>query len=240
MVLNPGGIGSGRAHDLQGREFQDAESICNSGSLHLCVVADPVEASPITYSFGGTLDEPVNGTTSFTGTFSYELNAPGFETGQTTSGWGGAFGTLSIGDQTAVFQNGPANFPTTIRATFSIAAAGNDSFWFYGTNGTSAQGSVLQGAVMTIQMIGPLGGFPDLIGSLPTLNLSEFTFTQLSLSLTTEGPEFYGSITSLQALPQFSSVPEVTTVVHFAVLALGLAVYHRRGRIQLGTTDGAD
>src|SRR3954453_6313508 len=62
-------------------------------------------ASPVSYFFRGTLDQPYDGTNAFSGTFSYEAGTPGFGSGTLLSGAAGASASLNIGRQNYTFQS---------------------------------------------------------------------------------------------------------------------------------------
>ena len=73
-------------------------------SALVCLVTS-VQASPITYDFGGTLAQPYKGSSLFSGSFSLESSTAGFDGAKLVSGYAGASASLSIGGQTYRFQN---------------------------------------------------------------------------------------------------------------------------------------
>ena len=73
-------------------------------SALVCLVTS-VQASPITYDFGGTLAQPYKGSSLFSGSFSFESSTAGFGGGKLVSGDVGASASLTIGGQTFQFHN---------------------------------------------------------------------------------------------------------------------------------------
>jgi hypothetical protein len=202
----------------------------------VCIVgclAPSARAVPITYDFTAKLDQPINGTSTISGTFSHEKAAPGFEKGTLVSGFGGAGGSLTIAGQTFLFQNDfgfldghtSADHVPVIHATFVMDHDNQgigDAFTFSGVNGVPASGSAGQVAAMGINLLDPTGkAFPPSSPDLPTLNFGDFATRQITVTMTAGGPIVSGTITSFQAEPLPAAVPEPSALAICGMIGLG-------------------
>jgi hypothetical protein len=214
--------------------------------LVLATSAKHGTASPITYEFSGTLAQPINGSTAFSGTFSYELTTTEFGAGDLLTRSVGSHAMLNVGGKSFDFINysftelGPS--PTY---TFDANSKGQgDNFIFQGDRGTIASSSApsSQSAAMTIHLGDPSGtAFPASGTSLPKLNLSSFAIRDFSVTLNPpassamsavaraeSGGPVTGTITTLSVEAQ--TVPEPTTLALFTLIGLGVAARRRLRR----------
>jgi hypothetical protein len=203
-------------------------------SALVCLVTS-VQASPITYDFSGTLAQPYKGSSLFSGSFSFESSTAGFGGGKLVSGDVGASASLTIGGQTFQFHNiaiedtgnghaapqvvGPAN----VWYQFNHNNNGTgDSFDLHANNPVNVGSVGLPAAAMTIHLADPTGTalLPSDL-TLPSLDLNRFSVRQLGFSPTSDAPAMLGTITTLQA------VPEPSTLAFIFLVGLGLFFKHK-------------
>jgi PEP-CTERM motif len=216
-------------------------------ALVLAGIASRGAASPIAYDFSGTLAQPINGSTAFSGTVSFESTVTGFSNGNFFSSSVGAHATVIVGGQSYEFVDhsfSAQGSPSTYEFDANSKGQG-DNFTFVGpisasvvpspTNPTSSDANA-QGAAMMLHLGDPSGtAFPSSSPNLPALNLSSFSIRDLSVTIippspggmntdptTASGTTVSGTITSLTLEPQ--AVPEPTTLALFAMIGFGVAV----------------
>ena len=206
--------------------------------------ASRVAASPISYEFSGTLAQPLNGSTAFSGTVSYDPTTSGLSAGSFFSSSVGAHATLIVGGQSYEFVDhsfSAQGSPSTYQFDANSKGQG-DNFTFNGpisasvvpntANPTSSDANA-QGAAMTLHLGDPSGtAFPSSSPNLPPLDLARFSVRDLSVTIIPPSPGgmnaiadpifVTGTINSLSPEPQ--AAPEPTTLALFAMIGLGLAV----------------
>jgi hypothetical protein len=199
-------------------------------SALVCLVTS-AQASPITYDFSGTLAQPYKGSSLFSGSFSFESSTAGFGGGKLVSGDVGASASLTIGGQTFQFQNimiedtGAANAQQPVGVAnvwyqFNHNNNGTgDSFDLHANNPVNAPSVGLPSAAMTIHLADPTGTalLPSDL-TLPSLDLSRFSVRQFGFSPSPDAPDMLGTITSLQA------VPEPSTLAFVLLVGLGVVL----------------
>jgi hypothetical protein len=191
---------------------------------------DVARAVPITYNFSGSLDRPIDGASSFSGSLSFDNGTPGLSSYYEIEGQSGATATLQIGPDLFHFSNSMAQ-PANV--DFIFLHSGSDSFSLSATDGVPASNSVATGASLWIDLSGahtfPSDGYP-----MPTLNLNDFPSREFRMSV----PGFSGSSVSgtlrsfrLSTLPPHSPspvptpAPEPTTLAVFTLMGIGLAIH---------------
>jgi hypothetical protein len=199
----------------------------------LAFLVSSAQASPITYDFSGTLAQPYKGSSLFSGSFSYEHSSPGFSTGTVASGTEGARATLSIGGQTYTFQNLTVNPESGTAHPVDAApnvwwmfnhnnGSGGDTFDLHANNGIGANPPTAPMAAMTIHLADPTGtAFPASGLTMPSLNLNNFSVRQFSFSASPGTTAMVGTLTSLQV------VPEPSTIAMAVLVGLGLVLKRR-------------
>jgi hypothetical protein len=214
-------------------------------ALILCGTASRGTASPISYEFSGTLAQPINGSTAFSGTVSYDPTVSGLSNGNSFSSSVGANATLIVGGQSFDFvdhsfsaQGSPSSYQ------FDANSKGQgDNFTFVGPVSASVAPSATnppntdtsaEGASMTLHLGDPSGTtFPSSSPNLPALNLSNFSVRELNATIIwpstggmnstpPSGTTLTGTITSLSPEPQ--AAPEPSTLALCAMIGIGLAV----------------
>lgn len=193
-----------------------------------CLVcgASPALASPITYSFSGTLSQPYDGSTQFSGTVTYDTDLPLNSQVQPFTGWSYYMGTPPVSTEP------PASVAFTLGGTSSSSLGpvsnvevivahtqDNDSFnvfqQFSPANGLPAWANF---GISNDN----LSNTPPLSSTgLPTgLNLSAFSNgAQLTFGVMNgSGPEqvFTGTISAMVA------APEPASLLVFGILGVGL------------------
>ena len=184
-------------------------------SALVCLVTS-VQASPITYDFGGTLAQPYKGSSLFSGSFSLESSTAGFDGGKLVSGYAGASASLTIGGQTFRFQNIMIEDPaleTPSNQSEEPPASGINSITTPTAPVTrltcmrTTESTLVQPAypwpTMTIHLADPTGTalLPSDL-TLPSLDLNRFSVRQFGFSPSPDAPAMLGTITSLQAVPE--------------------------------------
>jgi len=193
-----------------------------------------VGASPVTYDFTGTLNQPVDGSTTFTGSFTINAN-PTVNPG---ASWVAESGsdvslTVNLGGRMINYVNTP-QFPDS--ATFQLAwfSASFMQAFLIGPPGVAAlpelefsvKGGGANGGNITFAMsFDKPGGVEQLS------NPQDVILPLNSIYVTVEDTEPYpasnqgsaGSITSIEAV----SVPEPSALVVSAMLGIAAMVYRR-------------
>jgi hypothetical protein len=158
-------------------------------------------ASPITYDFSGTLSQPVNGSTAFSGTFSYDETSSGVSNGLLVTGYTTAHATLSAGGQSYEFKNYLSTpWPPTSYEFDANSKGQGDNFTFLGRYGvnTSSSDPNAPTAAMTIHLGDPTGtAFPPTYLNLPEFILSKYSIRDFSVTLPSIGTPVAGTLTSL-------------------------------------------
>jgi hypothetical protein len=199
-----------------------------------CVSA--AKASPVSYTFSGTLAQPFNGSTQFSGTLSFDTNLPPHSGIQPSPGWSYYSGIPADGSSSPVFLtfnlgNTPSSsFGNVVNSEVIVAhTPTSDGFFVYqqypfaGTQNLSAEFGMSNN---NLTQPGPFNA------STPpgSLNLADFN-VGANLTLwgeTADGQQVQavGTIASLIP-PRMPPVPEPAPFVLFAVLGAGLIARRR-------------
>jgi hypothetical protein len=197
----------------------------------LLLAVSPAGASPVTYAFTGTFQQPFDGSTQFSGTLVYNTDLPAYPGIQPFPGWSYYAGvpndptapvsslTFQVGDTPSSTFGSVSNLEVIVAHTQA-----NDGFYLWeqfrsptGQNMTAEFGTVSNNLVQR----GPL---PSLAPP-SSLSLSDFSFgATLNLYGQTANGQWInvvGNITSL------TPVPEPSAPLVFAALGAGLAAYRR-------------
>ncbi len=214
------------------------------GVCLVCCAASAANAAPIGYAFTGTLSQPYDGSTQFSGTFSYDTNLLpfGINTPPPTLGSieyvGAPFGNGFVGitfnlpgNLTTSFlsPNGDLTYPSVVVTHTQSSDSINISQSF-----DSAPGQGLTGFVSlqnnNLVQAGPLSST-----SLPTgLSLADFSLGGVFLleGSIGNGPNLNisGTITSMTPLSASSEapVPEPSTILVFLIMGAGMALRLRK------------
>jgi hypothetical protein len=190
-----------------------------------------VNAAPIGYAFSGTLDQPYNGATQFSGNFTYDTDLPLTNSGNTS--------------QFSVYSGVPTN-PTEPPVSVNISIGSTswsfaggidimysqveDAFTVYGLP-ISVGGQQVYGQI-TLPYYHPGGPGIFSSGVIPTsLNLAEFNFspginffgTNASGQVTDLAWGTINSLTPLAGGGGESPVPEPSSIFVFLIISAGLA-----------------
>jgi hypothetical protein len=198
-----------------------------------------VRASPISYDFSGTLSQPYNGSTQFSGSFTYNTDLPAYPGITPSPGW--AYYSGVPADPSAPPVSLTFNLGTTASSSFGDIV--NDEVIVAHTQSTDAFFIDVQFANKGGQDLSAEIGFvndnfaqraPFNSSGPPTsLSLSEFDLGgNLTFSGTTaDGHQIdvVGAITSLVAA---SSVPEPGPIVVVLAMGAGFLGYRRRSNAE--------
>jgi hypothetical protein len=217
--------------------FAKGARMFTSGVRWLCVIAclvcgaSPALATPITYSFSGTLDQAYNGSTQFSGTVTYDTDLPLNPQVAPFTGWSYYLGTPTDSSEppaSVTFNLGGTSSsslgPVSNVEVIVSHTQANDSFnlfeQFSPSNGLPAW------ANFGISNNNATNSAPFSSTSLPSgLSLSAFSNgAQLSFGVTNgSGSEqlYTGTITAMTA------TPEPASVLIFGILGAGLWVSRR-------------
>jgi PEP-CTERM motif len=200
----------------------------------LLLAVSTADASPVSYAFTGTFQQPFDGSTQFSGTLVYNTNLPAYPGIQPSPGWS--------------YYSGVPTDPSAPVSSLTFQIGNTSSSSFGSLNNLEVivahtQGS--DGFFLQEQFLGPSGSFltaelgmandnrvqggPFASSALPaSLNLSDFSIgADLTLNgqdASGQGFNVVGTITSLTPIGQ---VPEPSTGLVFAVLGAGLVGLHR-------------
>jgi len=191
-----------------------------------------IEASPITYDFAGTFNQPVNGSNQFSGSFTIDSNPtvpialPSWDSGGVGENGSDVSLTVNMGGQTVNFVNTSQN---PENATFQAAVIGS------GMTGASAPpvsvDFTLQGYLGTNNPIGLSLNFSHPGTDLQLADIGNLNSPSFTASVVATNPpgapsqSVNGSLTSIEQVP----APEPSTLAVFAVMAIA-AMAHRRFR----------
>jgi hypothetical protein len=222
--------------------FAKGARMFTAGVRWLCVIAclvcgaSPALASPITYAFSGTLNQPYNGSTQFSGTLTYDTDLSLNPQVQPYPGWSYYLGTA------------PASSEPAASLTFHLGGTSSSSFGPVANIEVIVAHTPSNDSFNLFEQFSPANGLPvwanfgisnnNTIKSAPFsstslpggLNLPDFS-NGASLSfgiLPASGPEqvYSGTITAM--VP----TPEPASVLIFGMLGVGLWASRRarRGR----------
>lgn len=187
-----------------------------------------VEASPLTYDFTGTLNQPVDGAKTFSGSFTINADptvGPGMASGFYSSGVVNENGSdvslaVNVGGQVINFVNTPQN-PSAVGFQAIVLPP-----WAEQPQGTSEIGFSVNGSNNTDSFgltFYPFGGVEQLS------NLRDLTLPLDTGSVYFNGVE--GVITSIETV----SAPEPSALAVFAILGLAAMVHlHSRRSVNRG------
>jgi hypothetical protein len=203
----------------------------------VCCVS-PARATPITYAFRGTLSQLYNGSSQFSGTFTYDTDLPLNPNVQPYPGWSyysGVPANTSEPPLSLTFNLGntpSSSFGTmqNIEMIVTHTQGDYDGFYIEGQLSNSNSGGG-QSVFANIGMVNDNsiqnGPFTSTNPPL-SLNLASFSMgAQLDITISPsngQGATYIGTITSLVETP----APEPASLLVFGVLGAGLWRRHRR------------
>ena len=199
----------------------------------------PAWATPITYEFSGTLDQPYNGSSQFSGTFTYDTDLPLNPNVQPYPGWS-YYSRVPVDPSepplslTFNLGNTPSSSFGTMQNIEMIVThtqGGYDGFYIeegYSPNSVSGNApSVFANIGMVNDNSIQNGPFTSTNPPL-SLNLASFSMgAQLDVTISPsngQGAAYVGTITSLVE----TSAPEPASLLVFGILGAGLWRRHRR------------
>ena len=209
----------------------------------VCLVGcvSSADASALTYEFSGTLSQPINGTSQFSGTFTYDTDLSPYPGALATPGWGYYAGVPANSTEPPVslnFSLGNINYTTAgnISADEVMVAhtTSYDAFYvgeiFNGPASSNLHASIGLVNENLIQQ----GPFTST--NLPSgLNLGQFSngasFVVTGTTADGQQVNINASITSLTAIGSESPVPEPGSILVFLLAGAGL-VWHRRRSVR--------
>jgi PEP-CTERM motif len=199
----------------------------------------PAWATPITYAFSGTLDQPYNGSSQFSGTFTYDTDLPLNPNVQPYPGWSYYSGVpvdpseppLSL---TFNLGNTPSSSFGTLQSSEMIVThtqGGYDGFYIEEQLQSNSSSGGGQSVFANIGMVNDNsiqnGPFTSTNPPL-SLNLASFSMgAQLDITISPsngQGATYVGTITALVETP----APEPASLLVFGILGAGLWRKHRR------------
>jgi PEP-CTERM motif len=186
-------------------------------------------ASPITYDFTGTLNQPVDGATTFNGSLTFNATPTGSEVpiaGYSVSETGSDVSlTVNVGGQVMNFSNSPQNPHISLMVSADVEPnqpLTTTEFSVYGGNDGGATGSGTTGTFFLSFYDVGLGAVPSNLANLPLPVQGEDT------ELTVGSSSSVGTLTSIEV----ASAPEPSTLAVFAGLGLAALVRRRCGRLR--------
>jgi hypothetical protein len=209
------------------------------GVVCLVCCVSSANAAPVGYAFSGTLNQPYNGLTSFSGTFVYDTDLPLYPGITPSAGWSYYSGVPA--NPTEPVLSLTFNLGATPSASFGSIASdelivahtpSNDGFYINETFSNTGGQSLMANIGMVNNNLVQRGPFSSTAPP-SSLNLSSFNMgTQLILQGTPAGGQYetvFGTITSLTPLfgGSESPVPEPGSVLVFLVLGAGFIVLRR-------------
>lgn len=209
----------------------------------LCGVS-PAWATPITYAFSGTLDQPYDGSSQFSGRFTYDTDLPLNPMVLPYADWSYYSGTPANASEpplslTFNLGNTPSSsFGTMQNIEMIVTHTQGDYDGFYiegqllSNSGSGGQQSVFANIGMLNDNSVQSGPFASTAPPL-SLNLASFSMgAQLDVTISPgngQGAAYVGTITSLVE----TSAPEPTSLLVFGILGAGLWRRHRRASERL-------
>jgi hypothetical protein len=199
------------------------------------------EASPVGYAFSGTLAQPFDGSTQFSGTFKYDTNLPPDPNINPSPGWSYYLGTptdpssppvsltFNLGNTSSSSFGSADNIEVVVAHTPSSDGFFiNEQFPFQGRQNLTAEIGL---ANNNLAQPGPFKS-----SSLPSsLNLTDFSIggNLTFWGTTADGQQVnvVGTVTSL--VPDLNA-PETATLAVFIVLGAGLCLHRAVLRISSG------
>jgi len=205
----------------------------------VCCVSS-ANAAPVSYAFSGTLDQPYNGSSQFSGTFTYDTDLPLYPGITPFPGWSYYSGVPADPTEPVLsltFKLGntaSSSFGNIVQDELVVAhTQSNDAFYINETFSYTGGQNLTANIGMVNNNLVYRGPFNS---TAPPSSLSLTSFSmgaQLILQGTTAGGQYesvVGTITSLTPLTGGGgppSVPEPASVLVFLVMGAGFAVHLR-------------
>lgn len=196
------------------------------------------QASPISYAFSGTLAQPFNGSSQFSGTFTYDTDLPPYPGITGTPGWSYYSGVPADPSEPVLsltFNLGstPSSSFGPIESDELIVAHTSGSDGFFIQESFSYAGGQNLWAEFGMSSNNLVSCVPFTSSNPPTsLNLADFSGANLVVQGTTsDGQQLnvVGTVTSLVPLGDSQMpVPEPASFLVFAVMGAGVLCYLRR------------
>jgi hypothetical protein len=202
------------------------------GLLAVCFAfaTRPACASPLTYEFSGTLNQPYNGSTQFSGTFTYNTSLPPYPGIQPSPGWAYYSGVPTDPSSSAVslnfaignlssssLGNVASDEVIVTHSTASDAFYISEAFHSGGTQNLAAEFGIINNNLL---QRGPFNS----LSPPSSLNVANFSmgagFSLVGTMANGQWVNIDGTITSLEPI-NFTAAPEPASFVVFAMLGLG-------------------
>ena len=195
------------------------------------------QASPISYEFSGTLAQPVNGSSQFSGTFTYDTDLPPYPGISPFPGW-------------SYYSGVPADpSEPVLSMTFSVGGTPSSSFGTVTSDELIVSHTTTSDAFFIQEAFSHSGGqnvwaefgmsSNNLVNRAPfnsldppaSLNLADFVGANLTVQGTGSDGQplnIIGTVTSLVPVGATAPVPEPSSLLVFAVVGAGIWRYSRR------------
>lgn len=193
---------------------------CVALLLALFSVSSPrANASPITYDFTGVLNQPYDGTTSFSGSFTIDPSTAEVDTDYISAGGSGSSMTVRFGDQVLNFVNNPSN--PTGRFWFGVNEVPS---WLEEPQGQPEYEIGVGGATQNGVHFNITAYVPGWVSDIPNLESLSFPSNSVNINPPAMGESYTGGwITSISVVPS----PEPSTLIVFGALA-AVVFFQRR------------
>jgi hypothetical protein len=204
----------------------------------LVLAASAAEASPVSYEFTGTLYQPYNGSTRFSGTLTYNTDLPTYPGIQPSPGWSYYLGVpndptapvtslaFQIGDTPSSSLGSPANVEVIV-----AHSASDDGFYVYESLAqASAPNLSAEFGIVNNNLVqrAPIGGpVPP-----ASLNLADFSMgATLNLYGTLNG-QWVNLAGRVDSLTPITTVPEPSSALVFVALGFGTVVFRAAAQVR--------
>jgi hypothetical protein len=202
-------------------------------TLIVCLVfgVTSAQASPLSYAFSGTLAQPYNGSTQFSGTLTYDTDLPLYPGIQPSPGWSYYSGvpadptepvvslTFNVGNLSSSTLGSLANDEVIVAHTQS-----NDAFYVNETFGYNNGQNLYAEIGMVNNNLVQQGHFNSLAPP-SSLNLADFSMgSNLTLSGTLAGGQQVNVVGTVTSLEPIRPIPEPSSLLVFSMV-LGTAVF---------------
>ncbi len=206
-------------------------------AIILVYAVSSAQASPVMYAFSGTLDQPYNGSSTFSGTLTYNTDLPAYPGIQPFPGWSYYSGVPTDPTSPVVSLNfnvggvSSSSFGSILSDEVTVSHTQSYDAFYIQENFSDTKGPYLLGNFGMIN--------DNLVQRAPfnstnppsSLNLADFTMgAQLDLTGTDASGQYLniiGTVTSLTPISP-APIPEPSSVLVFAIVAVQVCRSLRR------------